>query len=93
MEKTLFKTEERKDTGQTAQILRTIADKIESGNLVLTSTGQEISLQIPASLNLEIKVEEETSRAGKPPKKSLEIELEWTEGGESAEPDTGVQIH
>ncbi|MFP4111144.1 MAG: amphi-Trp domain-containing protein [Desulfonatronovibrio sp.] len=93
MEKTLFKTEEKKEAGQAAQILRSIADKIESGNIVLTSTGQEISLQVPASLILEIKVEEETSRSGKPPKKSLEIELEWTEGGEAAEPGKGVQVH
>lgn len=87
-ERTLFKTEEPKSTQETASFLRTLADKIESGNLLLKGNGQEVQLNIPANITLETKVEEEKKKRGM--KMSLEVEIEWYLG-EGANP-TGVSI-
>ena len=81
MEVVLFKSEERKNTQEVAAILRQIADRVESGEVVLTRGQEEVRLQIPPNVTLEIKVEEETKRTTK---KSLEIEIEWPEGEEGS---------
>ncbi|WP_291318294.1 amphi-Trp domain-containing protein [Desulfonatronospira sp.] len=79
MEVVLFKSEEKKSTQEVAAILRQIADKVESGEVVLTRGQEEVRLRIPPNVTLELKVEEETKRTTK---KSLEIEIEWPEGEE-----------
>ncbi|MUM77869.1 amphi-Trp domain-containing protein [Pseudodesulfovibrio sp. F-1] len=86
-ETVLFKSEERKSAAEAAAVLRTIADRIESGQITLTGQGGEVSLVIPPQVTLEIKAEEEEGRTLK---RSLEIELEWAEGDTG--PDTGVKI-
>ncbi|WP_285907452.1 amphi-Trp domain-containing protein, partial [Pseudodesulfovibrio pelocollis] len=86
-ETVLFKSEERKTTAEAAAVLRAIADKIETGQITLTAQGGEVSLAIPPQITLEIKAEEEEGRTRK---RSLEIELEWTEGDTG--PATGVTI-
>ncbi len=88
MEKVLFKSEEKKQTSEVASILRTVADKIESGRITLSHGQDEISLTIPKIITLELKVEEETKSGMDTLKKSLEIELEWYEGG-NEEPAKG----
>jgi amphi-Trp domain-containing protein len=88
MEKVLFKSEEKKQTSEVASILRTVADKIESGQISLSHGKDEIRLTIPKTITLELKVEEETKPGKNTLKKSLEIELEWYEG-EGAEPVPG----
>lgn len=75
----LFKSEEKKSAADAAATLRVIADKIETGLITLTSATSEVALDIPQNVTLEIKAEEEESRSGM--KRSLEIELEWKEGG------------
>ena len=87
-ERTLFKTEEPKSIQETAAFLRALADKLESGNLLLKGNGQEVQLNIPANITLETKVEEEKKKRGT--KMSLEVEVEWYLG-EGAGP-TGVSI-
>ena len=79
-ETVLFKSEERKSRDDVVQVLRLLADKIESGKLNLSNAGGSVELELPANLTLEIKVEEETKHRTK---RSLEIELEWTEGEDS----------
>ncbi|WP_028573829.1 amphi-Trp domain-containing protein [Desulfonatronovibrio hydrogenovorans] len=88
MEKVLFKSEEKKQASEVASILRTIADKVESGRIELSRGQEKIGLNVPGSLTLEIKVEEETKTGKSTLKKSLEIELEWIEGedGQPAQP-------
>jgi len=88
MEVVLFKSEEKKSTREVAAILRQIADKVESGEVVLTRGQEEVRLQIPPNVTLELKVEEETKRTTK---KSLEIEIEWPEG-EEGKPRGDVSI-
>lgn len=84
----LFKSEERKSAAEAAATLRIIADKIESGNITLSSQTSEVDIAIPENVTLEIKVEEEEGRDSV--KRSLEVEVEWREG-EASEPG-GVTI-
>lgn len=77
IETVLFKSEEKKTKSEIADTLRTIANKIDKGNLVLKQDSTEIALEFPAQMVLELKVEEEQ---GKRLKRSLEIELEWIVG-------------
>ena len=77
IETVLFKSEEKKSAKEIAEILRQIADKIESGSMTLIQSGNETILDFPQSMILEMKVEEEQ---GRKLKKSFEIELEWIPG-------------
>jgi amphi-Trp domain-containing protein len=77
METILFKSEERKNIQEVADVLRQIADKIEKGEVVLKRGSEEVRLEIPSNVILELKVEEETK---KNTKRTLEIEIEWIEG-------------
>ena len=77
----LFKSEERKTSGEVAAVLRDIADKVEQRQMTLKQDANEITLDFPENLVLELKVEEEE---GRKVKRSLEIELEWVPGEESS---------
>ena len=77
----LFKSEERKTSGEVAAVLREIADKVEQRQMTLKQDANEIILDFPENLVLELKVEEEE---GRKVKRSLEIELEWVPGEESS---------
>jgi len=77
IETVLFKSEEKKSAKEIAEILRQIADKIESGSMTLMQSGNETILDFPQSMILGMKVEEEQ---GRKLKKSFEIELEWIPG-------------
>jgi len=87
-ERTLFKTEEPKSTRETANFFRILADKLETGTLILKGGEQEVRLDVPANITLETKVEEEQKK--QKTKMSLEIEIEWYLG-EGSKP-TGVSI-
>ena len=77
-ETTLFKSEEKKTLVESASVLRTIADRIESRKITLSSQVSEIELVLPEHVTLEIKAEEEQGRTSL--KRSLEIEIVWKEG-------------
>ncbi|KPK23335.1 MAG: hypothetical protein AMJ61_15895 [Desulfobacterales bacterium SG8_35_2] len=77
VETVLFKSEEKKSSKDIADILRQIADKIDSGTMTLMQSGNKIVLDFPSSMILEMKVEEEQ---GRKLKRTFEIELEWTPG-------------
>lgn len=76
----LFKSEEKKTRGETAEILRQIADKIKLGNLTLKKGSDSMELNFPENMTVEFKVEE---GLGRMTKRSLEIELEWIVGDHS----------
>lgn len=80
-EQILFKSEEKMSAKQAAKLLRTIADKIEKGKVVLTRGNKETILKIPARVEVEIKAEKETGR--RKTTKKLEIEIEWRVGDSS----------
>lgn len=92
-ETVLFKSEEKMARSDVTAALRTIADKLDSGQLVLSMGEDHVSLEIPENVTLELKAEEEAGRRGET-KKSLEIEIEWMEGQEkeSKAPAKGVTI-
>lgn len=83
IESVLFKSEEKKQKAEVANILRTIADKLDNGSMILKQDASEIELEFPEQMILELKVEEEK---GKRLKKSLEIELEWIVGDTGTSP-------
>ena len=81
IETVLFKSEEKKTSSDIANTLRQIADKIDGGSMILKQGSEEITLEFPKTMVLELKIEEEQ---GKRLKKSLEIELEWIIGEEQS---------
>jgi amphi-Trp domain-containing protein len=72
----LFKSEERKNRSELSAFLHQLADKIEEGQVVLRQGQEEITLQFPRSLILEIQVEDEDKKA-KGIQHSLEVEIKW----------------
>ncbi|MGD2016210.1 MAG: amphi-Trp domain-containing protein [Desulfobacterales bacterium] len=81
-ETVLFKSEEKKSSSDIANTLRQIADKIDDGTIILKQGSEEIRLDFPKNMVLELKIEEEQ---GKRLKKSFEIELEWVIGEEQSD--------
>lgn len=72
----LFKSEERRNRSEVSQFLHQIADKIESGEVILRQGQEELTLTIPTNLTLEVQVEDEDKKK-KGIQHSLEIELKW----------------
>jgi amphi-Trp domain-containing protein len=89
-EETLFKSETRMEKADVADYLRTVADKLDAGDdLVLSAGEQSTTLAVPGRPTFEVKVERESPRGGGPGELSLELELEWSEAdGE----ETGLSI-
>ena len=77
----LFECEERKDLQSVSAFLHQLADSLENNQVILRQGTEEITLDIPNHVILELKVEEEDKK-GKT-KHTLEVELEWIEGDES----------
>ena len=55
----LFKSEERKSRSDVSEFLHQLADRISKGQAVLSQGQEEIILQLPQSLILEVQVEDE----------------------------------
>ena len=72
----LFKSEERKTLSEVSAFLHQLADRISTGQVVLSQGQEEISLQLPHNLILEIQVEDEDKQA-KGIQHSLEVEIKW----------------
>jgi amphi-Trp domain-containing protein len=80
-EETLFAFEREMSAVDAAEYLRTVADRLESGDdLTLESGGESVTLAPPDRLEFEVEVERETSGSGGPAELELEFELEWDEG-------------
>ena len=77
-ETVLFKTEEKMSRGEAAELLRALADKVESGRVILQQGTKEVKLKISDRVELEVKAEKEVGR--KRTKKKLELEIEWLVG-------------
>jgi amphi-Trp domain-containing protein len=72
----LFKSEERKSRTDVSAFLHQLADRISEGEVVLSQGQEEIALQFPASLILEVQVEDE-DKGTKGVQHSLEVEIKW----------------
>ena len=77
----LFKSEERKDLQSVSAFLNRLADRLAHNQVILRRGVEELALDIPNNVVLEIKVEEEDKK-GKT-KRTLEIEIEWIDGDDS----------
>jgi len=82
----LFKSEEPRDIQNVSAFLHELADKLAGNKVVLRQGAQEIEVDVPNNVVLELKVEEEDKK-GKT-QRSLEIEIEWYEGDEAQGPVT-----
>lgn len=60
------------------KLLWSAPDKLAQNEVTLRQGANELKLSIPNQVVLEIKVEEEAKQNSS--KRSLEIEIEWTEG-------------
>ena len=72
----LFKSEERRSRPDVSAFLHQLADKISEGQVVLKQGQEEIVLQLPQGLILEIQVEDE-NKGTKGIQHSLEVEIKW----------------
>jgi len=77
-EETLFEFERDMTTADVAEYLRTVADRLESGEeFTLDSGSESVTLAPPGRVEFEVEVERETSSSGA--EIELEFELEWDE--------------
>jgi amphi-Trp domain-containing protein len=80
----LFKSEERKNRGEVSAFLTQLASKLSDGQVILRQGQDEIVLEIPHNLVLEIQVEDEDKKS-KGIQHSIELEIKWfnddTSGG------------
>ncbi len=81
----LFKSEEKKNRSEVAEFLRQIAEKIEDGQVILRQGEEELSLEIPMNLILEVQVEDEDKKS-KGIQHSLELEIKWYDQDPSGGP-------
>ena len=72
----LFKSEESKNRTEVSAFLHQIADRIANGEVVLRQGQEELVLQFPTNLILEVQVEDEDKKT-KGIQHSLEIEIKW----------------
>jgi len=72
----LFKSEEKMTRSNLSAFLHQLADKLEEGNILLRQGGEEVNLELPHNLILEIQVEDEDKKK-KGVQHSLELEIKW----------------
>ncbi len=78
-EEILFESEQTKNRADVAAFLRDVADRLDAGETVTLSAGEDsIDLDPPGSLEFEVSVEREGPSGG-PGELELEFELEWDE--------------
>ena len=72
----LFKSEERKNRSEVSAFLHQLADKVGAGQVILRQGQEEVALDLPHNLILEIQVEDEDKKR-KGIQHSLEVEIKW----------------
>ncbi len=84
----LFKSEEKKSRSELSTFVHQLADKISEGQIVLRQGQEEITLQLPHSLLLEVQVEDE-EKGAKGIQHSLEVEIKWFDDEQEAPLELG----
>ena len=77
----LFKSEDRKSRSEVSTFLHHLADKISAGQVVLRQGQEQVLLQLPENLILEVQVEDE-DKGTKGTQHSLEVEIKWFDNGQ-----------
>lgn len=85
----LMRSEEKVSRSEAAAFLRQLADKLDAGQVTLKQGSDELLLEIPAQITLEVKAEDEPKRKGT--QRSLEIEFEWMLGAAVDSP-SGIEL-
>ncbi|WP_435346960.1 amphi-Trp domain-containing protein [Haloarchaeobius sp. HRN-SO-5] len=92
-EEVLFKTESMQTRGDVAALFRTVADKLDGGEPITLSAGNDsITMDPPGQFTFEVKAERETTRGSTDGELSVEFELEWNERDSGSDGDSGLQI-
>ena len=81
----LFKSEERRSRAEVSAFLYQLAEKVGAGQVVLRQGQEEIILDMPTNLILEIQVEDEDKKR-KGIQHSLEVEIKWFDGDDAGGP-------
>lgn len=81
----LFKSEERKSRSDVSAFLHQLADKVAKGQVVLRQGQEEITLDLPHNLILDIQVEDEDKKR-RGIQHSLEVEIKWFDDDASSGP-------
>ena len=74
----LFKSKERQQRSEVATFLRQLADKFESGQVVIRRGAEELALDIPNSVILEVEIDNQVKKS-KGLQHTFEIEVKWFE--------------
>ncbi|MFC6874112.1 amphi-Trp domain-containing protein [Halobellus marinus] len=83
VEEVLFKSEHSQSREAIASYLRDVADKLDAGEAITLSAGdQSVTMEPPAQPTFEVKAEREGPADGDG-ELSIELEIEWTEGAEN----------
>ncbi len=82
---TLFKSKEQKKRHEAADLLYRFADKVSEGKLQLKQGQEEVSLDLPENVILEVTVEDK--KKGKSgTRHKLELEIMWYDGDDERGP-------
>ena len=81
----LFKSQERKSRDEVSAFLTELANKISAGQVVLRKGKEELKLEMPYNLVLEIQVEDEDKKQ-KGTQHSLELEIKWFDDDSASGP-------
>ena len=74
----LFKSKERKDLAGVAEFLHQLADKIADGKLIFQQGENSVEIELPPTVRLEVDADVKPKK--RVTKRSLEIEIEWSDG-------------
>jgi amphi-Trp domain-containing protein len=78
----LFKSQERKSREDVSNFLRHLADKVLNGKVVLSQGTEDLTLQLPENLVLEVQAEDE-EKGTKGIQHNLEVEIKWFDNDQS----------
>ena len=81
----LFKSQERRTRSEVSAFLHQLGDKIGEGLVILRQGQDEMKLEMPHNMVLEIQVEDEDKKR-KGIQHSLEIEIKWFDDDSSGGP-------
>ncbi|QPV62548.1 amphi-Trp domain-containing protein [Halosimplex litoreum] len=91
VETVLFEDERRLTRTDVASYLRTIADRLETGEPLTLETGADsATVDVPREVEFEVKVEREGPADGVG-ELGLELELEWNEDAEMSGDSLSIQ--
>lgn len=85
----LMKSKDRLSRADAAAFLRQLAEKVEGGEVSLIQGDQEVVLEIPAQVQLDVEAQDKPKKRGT--KRQLEIEMEWYVGLEG-EARSGLEL-